>query len=285
MWSARARTKEQEKGGTDHSAVAAATPVISGSTTAISRKLKKNRMTTHAVTKRVMPDGVAVGVKVGLYAVGAGVGTAVGKYAVGSGVGVGVGAPTGVAVCGWAVGRIVCDGLGVGAGVVGLTVGGPTGFTVCDGRGDGAGVGSSLGFIVCDGRGVGAGSVGAGAGFTVCDGLGVGTPVGAFDAGGTTGGIVCDGLGVGTAVGWDVAATSALHASSTTTRIVLLGCEHDFLLTRACATNAGPSRSGPLRIDQVRSPRRGAREAPHRRPGPPRHSATPARLGVPALDL
>ena len=60
MWSARARTKEQEKGGTDHSAVAAATPVISGSTTAISRKLKKNRMTTHAVTKRVMPDGVAV---------------------------------------------------------------------------------------------------------------------------------------------------------------------------------------------------------------------------------
>ena len=225
MWSARARTKEQEKGGTDHSAVAAATPVISGSTTAISRKLKKNRMTTHAVTKRVMPDGVAVGVNVGLYAVGAGVGTAVGKYAVGSGVGVGVGAPTGVAVCGWAVGRIVCDGLGVGAGVVGLTVGGPTGFTVCDGRGDGAGVGSSLGFIVCDGRGVGAGSVGAGAGFTVCDGLGVGTPVGASDAGGTTGAIVCDGftvcdgLGVGTGVG--VEATSALHASSTTTRNIL----------------------------------------------------------------
>ena len=96
-----------------------------------------------------------------------------------------------------------------------------------DGRGDGAGVGSSLGFIVCDGRGVGAGSVGAGAGFTVCDGLGVGTPVGASDAGGTTGAIVCDGftvcdgLGVGTGVG--VEATSALHASSTTTRIVLLG--------------------------------------------------------------
>ena len=66
---------------------------------------------------------------------------------------------------------------------------------------------------------------GAGAGFTVCDGLGVGTPVGASDAGGTTGAIVCDGftvcdgLGVGTGVG--VEATSALHASSTTTPCAL----------------------------------------------------------------
>ena len=155
MWSARARTKEQEKGGTDHSAVAAATPVISGSTTAISRKLKKNRMTTHAVTKRVMPDGVAVGVKVGLYAVGSGVGTGVGKYAVGRGVGVGVGAPTGLPVVGYADGRIVCDGRGVGNGVGASVAGGIEGLCVCDGRG--------VGRIVCDGRGVG---------------TGVGTPVG-----------------------------------------------------------------------------------------------------------
>ena len=55
-----------------------AAPETSGSTTAISRKEKNAMMTAAAVTNRVMPEGVAVGVKVGRYAVGYGVGEGVG---------------------------------------------------------------------------------------------------------------------------------------------------------------------------------------------------------------